>query len=77
MRRIGLMSFSLYLWQQAFTAADGPFFGFLPLLPAIAFLSWALIEQPMIRLGRRFAQDRNALSQNPSLSLQTPPPPAR
>lgn len=53
LRYIGKISFSLYLWQQMFTAAAAlsPFSVWW-LIPA-AVLSYHFIEQPMVRLGRR------------------------
>lgn len=54
LRYVGKISFSLYLWQQLFTASpsiSSPFSAFW-LVPA-AVLSYHLIEQPMVKLGRR------------------------
>jgi peptidoglycan/LPS O-acetylase OafA/YrhL len=54
LRYVGKISFSLYLWQQLFTASpsiSSPL-SVLWLLPAAVF-SYHLIEQPMVRLGRR------------------------
>lgn len=54
LRYVGKISFSLYLWQQLFTASPSisPPFSALWLIPA-AVLSYHLIEQPMVKLGRR------------------------
>lgn len=53
---IGLLSYSLYLWQQPFLVFDGP----LNNLPArllltfvTAYASYRLVEQPMLRLRSR------------------------
>jgi peptidoglycan/LPS O-acetylase OafA/YrhL len=52
LRYIGKISFSLYLWQQLFTAAPAAAdFSVLWLLP-VAMFSYHVIEQPMVRLGR-------------------------
>jgi peptidoglycan/LPS O-acetylase OafA/YrhL len=56
--RIGLVSYSLYLWQQLSTAdaalyAAAPV-GLIPILfIAPALVSYVAIEKPMIALGRR------------------------
>lgn len=52
-RYIGKISFSLYLWQQMFTSpATVGELSLWWLLPA-AVLSYHLVEQPMVKLGRR------------------------
>jgi len=56
--RVGLVSYSIYLWQQLFLAPGETYHGVAlahwPLLLTIpALLSFALIEQPAIALGRR------------------------
>ncbi|MFZ2021336.1 MAG: acyltransferase [Terracidiphilus sp.] len=48
----GLISYSIYLWQQALLRPIWGFLGFF-LLPIAAFVSWKFIEQPGINLGRR------------------------
>lgn len=55
--RVGLMSFSLYLWQQLFTAAPEMYPAYSPLqwpliMLVLAFASYRLIEQPVIRWAR-------------------------
>jgi peptidoglycan/LPS O-acetylase OafA/YrhL len=54
-RFLGRVSYSLYIWQQPFLGPSRPA---LPLAIAGAFvcavISYALIEQPSIRFGRRF-----------------------
>ncbi len=56
---LGLISFSLYLWQQLFTGPwRGPILGSVALAPVLAILcatvSYSLIELPFLRLKRRF-----------------------
>jgi peptidoglycan/LPS O-acetylase OafA/YrhL len=61
LRYVGKISFSLYLWQQLFTASpsiSSPFSAFW-LVPA-AVLSYHLIEQPMVKLGRRSSRKARA-----------------
>lgn len=63
LRWIGRLSYSLYLWQQFFTlGTERGTFAMLEMFPFnltmvffIAFLSYELIERPMIRLGHRLA----------------------
>jgi peptidoglycan/LPS O-acetylase OafA/YrhL len=54
----GLISYSLYLWQQVFTAEAHEYLApslltFPPLMVIVAALSWYCIERPCIRAGRR------------------------
>jgi peptidoglycan/LPS O-acetylase OafA/YrhL len=58
---VGKISFSLYLWQQLFTASPSisPPFSAFWLIPA-AVLSYHLIEQPMVKLGRRSRKIRSS-----------------
>jgi len=51
---IGLVSYSLYLWQQLFLARPERYFVHLPLaaLPILVALSYFLVEKPFSRLGR-------------------------
>jgi peptidoglycan/LPS O-acetylase OafA/YrhL len=56
----GLISYSLYLWQQVFTAEASQYLApswltIPPLMLIAATLSWACIERPCIRAGRRLA----------------------
>ncbi len=57
--RLGLISYSLYLWQQLFTAsprAGGAWLmGFPPLCIPIAIASYYVIERPLIRIGHRIS----------------------
>jgi peptidoglycan/LPS O-acetylase OafA/YrhL len=49
---IGVLSYSLYLWQQPFTAAGkGPIAFRLILLAGCATASYFIVERPMLRLG--------------------------
>jgi peptidoglycan/LPS O-acetylase OafA/YrhL len=56
-RFVGRLSYSLYIWQQLFLRPFGqrlPIPVALMVIPVCAFLSYKLIEQPMIRFGKRF-----------------------
>jgi peptidoglycan/LPS O-acetylase OafA/YrhL len=56
MRHIGVISYSIYLWQQVFTANPRQFgFSIYLLILVAAELSFWLIEKPMMRLRARFA----------------------
>jgi peptidoglycan/LPS O-acetylase OafA/YrhL len=59
---VGVLSYSLYLWQQPFTLGTGPLFVRLSLLCVFAILSYGLVESPMINLGRRLAQRQKAVT---------------
>jgi peptidoglycan/LPS O-acetylase OafA/YrhL len=50
---IGALSYSLYLWQQPFTLGPGSIPVSLLMLSLFAFLSYVLIEKPMLDLGGR------------------------
>ena len=55
---LGAISYSLYIWQQLFTARtikyqDASFLTIFPLMFMAAILSYYFIERPSIRLGRR------------------------
>jgi peptidoglycan/LPS O-acetylase OafA/YrhL len=59
---VGLISYSLYLWQQPFLVVSTPSWGFIRQIPfclfiavAIAVLSYFLVERPFLRLKRRFS----------------------
>jgi len=61
-RFVGLISYSLYLWQQLFLVTNDPDWGPVRELPfclfisgAAAVLSYFTIERPFLRLKRRFA----------------------
>jgi peptidoglycan/LPS O-acetylase OafA/YrhL len=67
---IGLGSYSLYLWQQIFLAwptDSGIPLSMLWLLPAIAFLSFTLIETPFMTLGRCLSE---TIKRKPILSTK-------
>lgn len=49
---IGLISYSLYVWQQSVLFIPFPRLGAI-FLPLVAILSYGLIEQPCIQFGRR------------------------
>jgi peptidoglycan/LPS O-acetylase OafA/YrhL len=55
LRHIGVISYSLYLWQQIFTGSDGlRFFPWnVPAIFAAAELSFWLVERPALRLRER------------------------
>ena len=53
---VGLLSYSLYLWQQPFLVFDGPLNYLLIRLLltfVVAYISYRLVEQPMLRLRSR------------------------
>jgi peptidoglycan/LPS O-acetylase OafA/YrhL len=53
---VGLLSYSLYLWQQPFLVFDGPLNNLyvrLLLTVVVAYASYRLVEQPMLRLRSR------------------------
>ena len=69
----GMISYSLYLWQQPFTrnhslVLGAPWLNFAPLMVVAAALSYYLIEKPCIRLGKRIIAMRRAHS-SPSLPV--------
>jgi peptidoglycan/LPS O-acetylase OafA/YrhL len=56
MRFIGRISYSLYIWQQLFLGGSGPRLPMpfaLAAILACALFSYAVIERPLIRFGRR------------------------
>ena len=58
---IGLLSYSLYLWQEPFTLERTlPSTAALPLLAACAVMSYLIVEKPMIQFGRRFGSGAHA-----------------
>ena len=59
-RRIGLASYSVYLWQQLSTGAPSLYpENSIMLIPALfilpALVSYFVIEKPIIRLGHRLS----------------------
>jgi peptidoglycan/LPS O-acetylase OafA/YrhL len=70
---LGMISYSLYLWQQPFTrnpsvVLGAPWLNFAPLMVVVAALSYYLIEKPCIRLGKRIIAMRRANS-SPSIPV--------
>lgn len=64
LKAIGIMSYSIYLWQGLFFRANWGIYG--PILFAASFmLSWRLLEQPGIQLGRRLLARRAPESAEP------------
>lgn len=51
--QIGVLSYSLYLWQQPLTDGRVPIWLGAPLLGMIAFLSYRFVESPFLRLKDR------------------------
>lgn len=79
LRFIGMISFSLYLWQQLFTArlAEYPVKSLLllpPVMLACAVLSYFLVERPCVRLGKRLNSrlDSHRARNLPSSPSETP-----
>lgn len=77
-QKVGLVSYSLYLWQQLSTAEPALYANFSAGLSPLLFVfpalvSYRFIEQPMVRIGRRFsaaatersASARRARAQSP------------
>jgi len=64
---LGMISYSLYLWQQLFTSRpaaylDAPWLKFAPLMLVAAALSYYWVERPCIRLGKRIIATGHAKS---------------
>lgn len=64
---VGLISYSLYLWQQPFLVVSQPSWGLVRRLPyclfitgAVALLSYYLVERPFLQWKRRFSSARRA-----------------
>ncbi len=60
---VGLISYSLYLWQQVFLVTNDPDWGLVREFPfclfiagAAAVLSYFIVERPFLRLKRRFSR---------------------
>ena len=71
LRAIGITSYTVYLWQQLFTAKPESFRGaghlipyFFPVMFLMVPLSWILLEKRLIRLGKTLSRRVRA----------TPPP---
>lgn len=76
LRSIGLVSYSLYLWQQLFLAFPDSYLLWVPslwLLPLVAVLSYRVVEVPCIRMGRSFAsivQSSRRLAEKPAVAIE-------
>jgi peptidoglycan/LPS O-acetylase OafA/YrhL len=59
MRFIGHLSYSLYIWQQLFLFGPRvPLLLGMPSAFACAYLSYRFVEQPCMRMGKRFIANR-------------------
>ena len=69
---IGVLSYSLYLWQQAFTEGHkhSPVVALL-MLSGCAVASYFLIEKPMLRLGASLGPRRRVRSSEPRQPMET------
>jgi peptidoglycan/LPS O-acetylase OafA/YrhL len=70
----GLLSYSLYLWQQPFLVLDGPLNYLairLPLAFVAAYLSYRFVEQPIIRLFTQPARPVSEQHAGTSLAQET------
>ncbi len=80
LRFIGLISYSLYLWQQVFSGRpeDYPIRSLLlfpPIMLICAMLSYYWVERPCIRVGKRIASPlgrRSSPPMRPSSPAETP-----
>ncbi len=77
LQRLGLVSYSLYLWQQL-SAGKLEFYAGAPdilLFPGLfivpALLSYALVERPLMRTGRRISNSMLATGPSQLLNAQT------
>lgn len=79
---LGTISYSLYLWQQLFTAppvdyGSAAWLFFCPLMIVFAVISYYLIERPCARLAKRAGKTKANDSQDvPTLGEQPPAPSA-
>jgi peptidoglycan/LPS O-acetylase OafA/YrhL len=73
---LGTISYSLYLWQQLFTAPPVDYgvgwLLFCPLMILFAVLSYYLIERPCVRFAKRFAGGNAGRGQLAPLVQRTP-----
>lgn len=53
---IGVLSYSLYLWQQPLTSKSVPFWWGIPTLLLVASLSYRFVESPFLRLKDKVSQ---------------------
>lgn len=79
LQKIGVMSYGLYLWQELFTASDASYAAKgvwirhgLPLLLIVVPLSYAFLEKPAMRLGKRLSEQAKARSVQGLRDLLTP-----
>jgi peptidoglycan/LPS O-acetylase OafA/YrhL len=78
LRHVGVISYSLYLWQQMFTGVNSVrFFPWsLPAILACAELSYWCVERPSLRLRERlesrFHWKTQTVAQDPSLAIEQP-----
>lgn len=56
LRFLGMISYSVYVWQELFLVPHWGWIG-IALLPAAALASWSFIERPGIRVGRKLTRD--------------------
>ena len=74
---LGLISYSLYLWQQLFTGAPSLYtspdsvLAMPVLMLAVATLSYFFIEKPVVRLGKRLLA---SMAAKRALKLKSPEP---
>lgn len=75
MRRIGVLSYSLYLWQQIFLQPSWPFIWWLAPVAAlaVAMVSYGVIERPFLRL-RGVVERRWNRARAVSSAMQQPAP---
>ena len=71
---IGVLSYSIYLWQQPFFNRENPsWFTRFPInligALAAAWLSYKLVEQPFLRLRRHFAPPATGRPTSPALAI--------
>lgn len=70
----GLISYSLYLWQQPFLTMAGPFDTIvmrLPLTFATAYLSYRFIERPVLRLAALARRSRSYGARSAAVAQQS------
>jgi len=53
---IGVLSYSLYLWQQPLTSRSVPFWWGIPALLVVAWLSYRFVESPFLKLKDKASQ---------------------
>ena len=73
---LGLISYSLYLWQQLFTAPPidygrSGWLLFCPLMIAFAILSYYLIERPCARVAKRLGRSAGPRTDVPTVGARS------